>query len=219
MHNIVHEPLRVLVAQKIRAMIINGELTAGERLIENRLSEKLGVSRNPIREAIRLLESTGLVEVRPRRGAYVSIMEFADIKKVQDLRILLESWIIGEAAIHHSPADIQKIDDCIRLGMAASEEGDTLKASEMHRNFHLAIEDAANNDLVKAVMDPLRSRTELVFSIVTGSSGLIIWEEHRLIRDALSRRDKTLAQSLMTAHIEKSLERFKKWLASSPTSK
>ena len=72
---IVHSPLRSIVAEKIRDMILNGELVAGERIIEDRIAEKLGVSRNPVREAIRLLETSGLVDVEPRKGAYVAELD------------------------------------------------------------------------------------------------------------------------------------------------
>jgi DNA-binding GntR family transcriptional regulator len=209
-HLIDHAPLRSVVAEKIRDMILNGDLTAGERLIEDRIASKLGVSRNPVREAIRLLETSGLVKVEPRKGAYVAELDVEGALKIQELRIVLEAWIISEAAIRHSDADLAKIDKCLELGIAASQEGDLVKASEMHRKFHLAIEDSCNNPFLKSVMDPLRHRTELVFSVVSENRGSVIWEEHSRIRDAIARRKPKLAQSLMVKHIEGSMEAFKK---------
>lgn len=191
-------------------MILNGDLVAGERIIEDRIAERLGVSRNPVREAIRLLETSGLVEVEPRKGAYVAELDIEGAHKIQELRIILEAWIISEAAIRHSTADLEKIDDCLKLGIAASREGDLVRASEMHRNFHLAIEDSCNNPFLKSVMDPLRHRTELVFSVVAENRGLVIWKEHSRIRDAIKGREPKLAQSLMVKHIEDSMEVFKK---------
>ena len=205
---IVHSPLRSIVAEKIRDMILNGELVAGERIIEDRIAEKLGVSRNPVREAIRLLETSGLVDVEPRKGAYVAELDVDGAHKIQELRIVLEAWIITEAAMGHTAADLAKIDTCLEQGNKASKDGDLVRASEMHRNFHLALEDACHNPFLKSVMDPLRHRTELVFSIVAENRGQVIWEEHKKIRDALKKRDSKLAKSLMIKHIEKSMDVF-----------
>lgn len=190
-------------------MILNGELVAGERIIEDRIAEKLGVSRNPVREAIRLLESSGLVEVKPRKGAYVAELDVDGVHKIQQLRIVLEAWIITEAAMNHTAADLAKIDACLEQGEKASKDGDLVRASEMHRNFHLALEDACHNTFLRAVMNPLRQRTELVFSIVVENRGQVIWEEHKKIRDALRTQDSKLAKALMIKHIEKSMDAFK----------
>jgi len=209
-HLIVHAPLRSIVAEKIRDMILSGDLMAGERIIEDRIAAKLGVSRNPVREAIRLLETSGLVNVEPRKGAYVAELDIEGAHKIQELRIVLEAWIISEAAIRHTATDLAKIDKCLELGIAASKEGDLVKASEMHRNFHLAIEDSCNNPFLRSVMDPLRHRTELVFSVVVENRGAVIWEEHSRIRDAIAHRKPKLAQTLMVEHIEGSMEAFKK---------
>ena len=85
-----YRPLREVVAEEIRAMIVRGDLAPGERLLEDRLAEQLGVSRNPVREAIRSLEATGLVEVVPRRGAYVSRLDVEDARQLLEVRGILE---------------------------------------------------------------------------------------------------------------------------------
>lgn len=207
---ILHSPLRSIVAEKIRHMILNGELVAGERIIEDRIAKKLGVSRNPIREAIRLLETSGLVRVEPRKGAYVAELDVDGVLKIQELRIILEAWIITKAAIGHTASDLAKIDACLEHGKKASKDGDLVRASEMHRNFHLALEDACHNPFLKSVMDPLRHRTELGFSLLAEYRGQVIWDEHKKIRDALKKRDSKLAKSLMIKHIEKSIDVFEK---------
>src|SRR5262245_17996826 len=94
----VHRTLREAAADEIRDMINRGELQPGERLLEDRLAEQLGVSRNPIREAIRILENTGLVEVTPRRGAHVALLYPVRAIELLELRSVLESFAAQLAA-------------------------------------------------------------------------------------------------------------------------
>jgi DNA-binding GntR family transcriptional regulator len=87
-----HRTLREVVAEEIRSMILDGSLLPGERLLEDRLAEQLGVSRNPVREAIRALEGTGLVEVVPRRGAYVANLDPDQAHQLLELRSVIEAY-------------------------------------------------------------------------------------------------------------------------------
>ncbi len=97
-----HKTLREVAADEIRAMIRRGDLQPGERLLEDRLAEELGVSRNPIREAIRILENTGLVEVKPRRGAHVATLDPARAVELLELRSVLEAFAAQLAAAGRS---------------------------------------------------------------------------------------------------------------------
>jgi DNA-binding GntR family transcriptional regulator len=210
MATVQHKSLRETVTDAIREMILNKELAGGERLVEDRLAEMLGVSRNPVREAIRALESTGLVQVVPRHGAHVAEINFADARLIQEVRKVLESWIIATAAERHDEADLAAIDKCLEDGIAAAEAGNLVEESRAHRNFHLAIEAATKNEYAGLVMEPLRQRTELVFSVVGGHSRTEPhqWQEHQKIRDAIADRDVTLAQKLITSHIDDAIERY-----------
>ena len=101
-----HLTLRESVAGEIRRMIMDGQLAPGERLFEDRLAEQLGVSRNPVREAIRALEGSGLVEVRPRRGAYVSQLDPHQATQLLELRAVIESYAARLAARNRTHADL-----------------------------------------------------------------------------------------------------------------
>jgi DNA-binding GntR family transcriptional regulator len=201
-----HRPLREVVAERIREMIISGELAQGERLIEDRLAEQLGVSRNPIREAIRSLEATGLVEVLPRRGAHVAVFDLDDIKLIQEIRRVLDCWIVVAAAERHDTNDLARIDACIAVGRDAATAGDVVRAAECHREFHLAIEAASKNSYSTTAMDPLRQRTELVFSMLAEERGETGWDEHEAIRDAIADRDAGRAERLVSEHIVRALD-------------
>jgi DNA-binding GntR family transcriptional regulator len=197
-----HRSLRETVVEALRQLIIDGDLAAGERLVEERLAERLGVSRNPIREAIRTLESMGLITVIPRRGAYVADLDLKDIRLMQEVRVTLDRWIVQAAAIRHDEQDISAIDECLRLGRLASEAGDLIAAAEQHRAFHLAIEAATKNPYATIAMNPLRQRAELVFAMLVHHRGPVGWDDHQAIRDAIVRRDVELASALTTQHVD-----------------
>jgi DNA-binding GntR family transcriptional regulator len=203
-----HRSLRETVVDALRQLIIDGELSPGERLVEERLAERLGVSRNPIREAIRTLESMGLITVLPRRGAYVADFDIKDIRLMQEVRVALDRWIVQAAAIRHDDADIQALDVCLRLGRAASEAGDSITAAERHRAFHLAIEAATKNKYATVAMNPLRQRAELVFAMQVHHRGPVGWDDHQAIRDAIVRRDIDLAVSLVQQHVDEVVDQF-----------
>lgn len=197
-----HRSLRETVVDALRQLIIDGDLAAGERLVEERLAERLGVSRNPVREAIRTLEPMGLVKVIPRRGAYVADLDLQDIRRMQEVRVTLDRWIVQAAAIRHEDEDIASFDDCISRGRAASEAGDLITAAEQHRSFHLAIEAATKNPYATIAMNPLRQRAELVFAMLVHHRGPVGWDAHEAIRDAIVRRDVDLATKLMVDHVD-----------------
>ena len=210
MATVQHKSLRETVTDAIREMILNKELAGGERLVEDRLAEMLGVSRNPVREAIRALESTGLVQVVPRHGAHVAEIDFDDARLIQEVRQVLEGWIVATAAERHDEGDLAAIDKCLQDGMAAAKAGNLVEESRAHRSFHLAIEAATKNEYASLVMEPLRQRTELVFTIVGGHSRTEPhqWQEHQKIRDAIANRDVALAQKLIRSHIDDAIERY-----------
>jgi DNA-binding GntR family transcriptional regulator len=203
-----HKPLREAAADEIRRMIISGEIKGGQRLIEDRLAEQLGVSRNPVREAIRSLEASGLVEVIPRRGAYAVQIDAREVAEIQEVRVVLDAWIVERAARSRSDDDIAELDRCIAEGRAASAVGNSLRASEMHRQFHLALEHASGNAAVSLAMSPLRQRTELVFTVLAADQASISWDEHERLRDAVAAADAALAKKLIVEHINSALDRF-----------
>jgi DNA-binding GntR family transcriptional regulator len=203
-----HRPLREVVAEEIRAMIVSGAIAPGERLVEDKLADELGVSRNPVREAIRLLEATGLVDVVPRKGAYACLVDGDDIRQIQELRAAINGWAAELAAVRRTDADIHEMRHCIETGRAASSAGDAVRAAEQHRQFHLAMEGAAGNPFIGVVLNPLRHRTEMVFSILLDRRGALAWDEHREICDAIADGDAARSRQLVEHHILSALELY-----------
>jgi len=196
-----HRTLRQTVADEIHAMITSGELKPGERLVEDRLAESLGVSRNPVREAIRLLESTGLVEVKPRRGAYVATVDLDDLRQLLEVRVRLEGYAAELAAERRTPDDVIAVRRWIKEGRAATKEGDIVRAAQCHRGFHKEIERIGGNRYLAEVGEPLLNRTELVFSLLLDLRGGITWSEHDHICRAIDAGDPAAARGAVEEHL------------------
>ena len=202
------QPLREVVAGQLRSMILGGDLKPGQRLVEGQLAELLGVSRNPVREAMRSLEATGLIEVVPRRGAHVCAIDKCEVHHIQRIRMLVEGYAVEQAAVRQDPESIGRILGCLENGRAATERGDAVTAAVYHRDFHIAVEQAAGIPFLRQVLDPLRQQTELVFSVVTDERGDITWEEHEAIYDAVAAGNADCAKELIREHITNALASF-----------
>lgn len=196
-----HRTLREAVVDEIRGMITRGDIKPGDRLVEDRLAEQLGVSRNPVREAIRALESTGLVEVRPRKGAYVSSFDVADVRKLLHLRALLEAYAAELAAGSGDQEGLARLTFVLDEGRRASASDDLVRAAECHREFHVAIEAMADNPYLGQAVGPLRHQTELVFSVLQAHREGTSWDEHQRIRDAIAAGDEAGAREATYAHM------------------
>jgi len=202
----MHRTLREAAADEIREMIHRGELQPGERLLEDRLAEQLGVSRNPIREAIRILEHTGLVEVTPRRGAHVALLDPEQVVDLLELRSVLESFAAQLAAKRGTAEELQAIRTIFDEGRSATAAGDAVTAARCHREFHLAIERAAGNSYLGPTVEPLRAQTELVFSVLIDTRGLLGWEEHAAMLEAIEAGDEDAARVATRRHMSSVLD-------------
>jgi DNA-binding GntR family transcriptional regulator len=196
-----HRTLREVVADEIRQMIISGDLSPGERLFEDRLAEQLGVSRNPVREALRALEGTGLVEVVPRRGAYVSSFEADRARQLLEVRQVLEAYAAELAARHRTDDDLAALRECIEQGRRATAANDAVQAAACHREFHLLIERASKNEYLEPTVAPLRHQTELVFSMLVDVRGVTGWDEHQHMLEAIEQQDADAARQATMRHM------------------
>lgn len=149
-----HRPLRELVYEELRNLILSGEIKPGTRMMEIELADSMGVSRTPIREAIRKLEKEGLVTIEPRKGAYVSTISMNDIVNIIQIRGTLEGLAATLAATRIKEIELMKLKEASQAFDRAVEEGNTKEMISNDTLFHHIIVEASGNDLlIKMVTD------------------------------------------------------------------
>ena len=151
-------PLRDVVFNTLREAILKGELKPGERLMGLQLASKLGVSRTPIREAIRMLEQEGLAVTMPRKGAEVAKMTLKDMEDVLEVREALDELAAKIACKKISDeqlANLKTIKDEFKRSM---DSGDVKKIAEEDVKFHDAIYEATNNAKLVSMMNNIREQ-------------------------------------------------------------
>lgn len=143
-----HRPLRELVYEELRNLILSGDIKPGTRMMEIELADSMGVSRTPIREAIRKLEKEGLVTIEPRKGAYVSSISMEDIVDILEVRGTLEGLAATLAASRIKKEELKKLKEASQAFNKAVEEGDTKSMIANDTLFHHIIMEASGNDLL-----------------------------------------------------------------------
>ncbi|MBP6492301.1 MAG: GntR family transcriptional regulator [Clostridia bacterium] len=147
-----HRPLREIVYEELRNLILTGKIKPGTRMMEIELAEDMGVSRTPIREAIRKLEKEGLVVIEPRKGAYASEVSIKDMEDILEVRANLEGLAAYYAAERMTDQDKQALKDTRELFKQAVEEGNMSEMISYDTKFHhMIVEASRNNHLIHMV--------------------------------------------------------------------
>ena len=197
-------PLRDVVFNTLRQAILKGELKPGERLLEIALAERLGVSRTPVREAMRKLEQEGLVVMIPRRGAQVASITEKDLNDVLEVRIALENVAIEKAC------KLITEDELGRLWVAAKEfektkaEGNLVRLAETDVVFHEIIYQASDNKRLNQVLNNLREqmyRYRVEYLKDEQTRNLLVSEHEELVK-AIREGDVQKAQDISFHHLE-----------------
>lgn len=199
-----YKPLREVVFESIRGAIISGILKPGERLMEVQLAEKLGVSRTPIREAIRKLELEGLVIMIPRKGAYVADLSIKDITDVLEVRGALESLAAGLAALRMTEEEIEDLEMIAVQFNQAIEENDMDKMVQKDIEFHDKIFKATRNERLIQISNNLREQVQRfrIMYIEKSNKSKKLAKDHYEIAEAISQRNIDKAEELAKKHIE-----------------
>ena len=195
------EPLSKVVADALRRSILSGRYGPEERLIEDRISAELGVSRVPVREALKALAGEGIVEIRPRRGAWVTAISAQMARDLVEVRAALEGMNARLAARHRENEIVEKLREVLARGNAAAESGVAEKLVGLNGEFHELLATAGSNSVLSDIMRSLRDRTNLVFSANTAPRATEDWKEHSAILSAVIAGDEQLAELLATRHV------------------
>src|SRR5260370_25586637 len=159
------DSLSKVVREQIRGLILGGKLAPGERLVEDKLSAELGVSRVPVREALRSLAAEGLVRLLPRRGATVAEITPEIVAELVEVRARVEGLNARLAAQRHDPEIVAQLRDTLRRGNTASKAGTREELANLNAEFHDRLTEASRNSVLSEVMRGLRERTSLAFAI------------------------------------------------------
>lgn len=196
-------PLRDVVFNTLRQAILRGDMEPGERLMEITLANKLGVSRTPIREAIRKLELEGLVNMIPRKGAVVASISEKDMRDVLEVRITLEELAVKLAIMNMNDEDIQAL---VKAGIGfenAVVSHDIVKIVDADVVFHDIIYNKTGNERLIQLISNLREqmyRYRLEY-IKDARSHSILISEHNDIIKCLKNKDVEAAQAAIREHI------------------
>jgi DNA-binding GntR family transcriptional regulator len=196
-------PLRDVVFYTLRRAILKGELEPGERLMEVALANKMGVSRTPIREAIRKLELEGLVVMIPRRGAEVARITEKDLKDVLEVRECLECLAIELACDRISNEEIAKLKEACKQFELSLGGVDLTDSAEKDVAFHDIIFEATHNARLIQMLNNLREqmyRYRLEYIKEKDSHKQLV-KEHEEILKAIEAKDKKAAAAVVSNHI------------------
>ncbi len=196
-----HRPLRDLVLQELRQRIIEGVYDAGDRLIEDRIAADLGVSRNPVREAMRVLETEGFLVTQPRRGAIVARFSVQDVHDVFDVRLALEGLAARLAAERAGAPEVARLDQILCDARQATEEQRLADLTMLNTRFHAAICELSGNSLLAAMMDALHGRVQWIFRQGAAQRAPHSWSEHVAVLDAIRTGDPDRAQVAAERHV------------------
>jgi DNA-binding GntR family transcriptional regulator len=201
-----HPSLSQRVAEELRRAILTNRRRPGDRLIEDRLSEELGVSRIPIREALRVLAGEGLVDVQPRRGASVADISPEVARDLVEVRATLEGLNARLAARHHDRAIVEELRRVLKEGNRAARSKNADDLVRLNGEFHDKLAEAGRNSILWDIMRTLRERTSLVFAANTARRAEQDWDEHSKILAAVIDGDEDLASMLATRHVHRAAE-------------
>ena len=208
---LINRPLYEDVAERLRAQIFAHELAPGSWLDEQSLAQQFGISRTPMREAIKVLASEGLVTTKMNRGAYVTEVDRRDLEQIFTVLSLLEGQAAKETASKATEEELNLLDDLHHRLEKAAADRDVEQFFEINVKFHELIQDIASNAWMNWVIADLRKVLKLQRRDSLTRTGRLQNSllEHREILQAILKRDPTAAEAAMRKHLARGLEAAK----------
>ena len=194
-----HQTLRERILETIREAILKGNLKPGEKVAEPELAERFGISRTPIREAFRQLESEGYLTVIPRKGAVVAALSERDVVEFYAIKSILEGYAASLAANNLTEKELERLEAVNQKLRTLAQEGDVRSFYRVHNEFHEIFLKAADNVKLHELIHQLGmkfNRLRMASLSVKGRMEISV-EEHEKLLEAFRRKDGEAAERLV----------------------
>ncbi|MEU8790858.1 GntR family transcriptional regulator [Streptomyces sp. NPDC048643] len=198
------EPQRDRVYEALLELISSQALPPGRHLVEDELARHLGVSRQPVREALQRLNTEGWVDLRPAKGAFVHTPTEGETDQLFGVRALLETEAARLAAAGSSPAGLDRLDDLCATGEAAVVADDVEAAVDANATFHACVRELAGNTVLAELAVHVERRVRRYYTPIVHQA----WVEHRELIAAIAHGDGERAERVMRAHTVDARTRF-----------
>jgi DNA-binding GntR family transcriptional regulator len=193
-------PLRQAVYDTLAEMIAGGSLKPGQHLVESELADHLGVSRQPIREALQRLAVDGWVELRPAYGAYVHVPGTEEVAQLLGVRSVLEAYSAREAAQHVTKERTAHLRQLYEAGIAALAAENESALVAANTDLHAYIAAISDNKVLTELVTQVERRVRWSYIPIARPRGKEAWREHDGLIKAIAAGDADLAEELMRAH-------------------
>ncbi|GAB3503699.1 GntR family transcriptional regulator [Amycolatopsis cihanbeyliensis] len=201
-------PLRERVYQAMQEMIISRQLAPGQHLVESELAERLGVSRQPIREALQLLNSEGWVDLSPGYGAFVHAPTDAEVDELLAVRSVLEGESARLAAQQAGSEGVRLLKEICSRGEAAVAADDVDSMVAANAELHRAVTELSGNGVLIDFVNQVDRRVRWYYTPIARHRGQTSWEEHEKLVDAIERGDTEAAAQVMREHTERTRQSY-----------
>jgi DNA-binding GntR family transcriptional regulator len=195
-------PLRERVYEALLELITTRALEPGRHLVESELAGQLGVSRQPVREALQRLNTEGWVDLRPAQGAFVHEPTQQEADQLLSVRSLLEAEAARLAALNADKAGVDALRDIVAQGRPAVAASDVPRAVALNAAFHAKIMELAGNAVLAELAAQVDRRVRWYYAPVARLRGDTSWDEHERLIHAIDDRDEQRATRLMREHTE-----------------
>lgn len=195
------QALRDRVLGELRTRILSGIYPPGERLTEERLADDFGVSRSPVREALRVTAEEGLVTLNPRRGAVVSTPDKNMTADLLLVRARLEPLATRLAAERATPADVEVLRDLLKQSQLATDEGRLDDVAELNTRLHMEVVRIADNEWLTTFSHRMYMHVQWIFRVSADRRAPHSWREHIEIIDAIAAGDAERAERVGGQHV------------------
>ncbi|MFI9599775.1 GntR family transcriptional regulator [Streptomyces sp. NPDC052043] len=195
-------PLRERVYEALLELITTRALQPGQHLVESELAGHLGVSRQPVREALQRLNTEGWVDLRPAQGAFVHEPTEEEADQLLSVRMLLEAEAARLAAANADRDGVAALEELVARGFEAVAADDVETAVALNARFHAKVVELAGNAVLAELAAQVDRRVRWYYTPVARQRGRQSWIEHRALIEAIGERDEQRATRLMREHTE-----------------